>query len=144
MPIRVKKPSSQLDFSRAMTDISFLLIVFFLISALFVADKGIFLRLPEPEAPPRVLKPNEVINISIDGPGLYVIDGEEVPTAGLREKISGRVKWLLDPVAVVSVADGVRYQEVLSVLEEAQFAGCSGFSIKSTRNRPFGVKIEGE
>ena len=142
--INLKRSPSQTDFSGAMTDISFLLIVFFLISAVFVADKGIFLKLPERDTPPKVLKPNEVIKIAILDPGAYTVDGEEIRFVNLRQILATRVKGLLDPIAVLTVADGIRYQEVLSVLEEARYAGCSGFSVKSTHNNPLGVKIEGE
>ena len=141
--IKLKKTASRLDFSGAMTDISFLLIVFFLISAVFVADKGVFLRLPDRDTPPKVLKPDEVIRISIIEPGIYTVNEQIIEPADLKLVIAERARFLLDPIAVITVAQGIKYQEVLTVLEESQKAGCSAFSVKSVENRPVGVKIEG-
>lgn len=142
--IRVRRTPSRLDYSGAMTDISFLLIVFFLISSVFVADKGVFLKLPKPETPPRVLKPDEVISISIENPGIYRVDGMSAAALDLRELIAEKARMLLDPIAVLTAGDGITYQEVLSVLEEARYAGCTGFSVQSTQNQPLGVKLEVE
>ena len=127
-----------------MTDISFLLIIFFIISAVFMADQGILLVLPDRESEPRTVKPDEVIRMSITAPAVYSIDGTEILPAGLRSVLSEKVLALADPIMVLTVSDGVSYQEVLDVLEEAHFAGCSGFSVQTDRKKPFGVNIETE
>ena len=142
--ISIATPAPKRDFSGAMTDISFLLIIFFIISAVFMADQGILLVLPDRESEPRTVKPDEVIRMSITAPAVYSIDGTEILPAGLRSVLSEKVLALADPIMVLTVSDGVSYQEVLDVLEEAHFAGCSGFSVQTDRKKPFGVNIETE
>ena len=136
--------SSKHDLSGAMTDISFLLIIFFIINAVFMNDRGILLKLPDPDVPPRVLKPEEVIRVAIREPGVYIVDEQEVQATGLRSALSQKVSTFDEPIMVLTVGRNVTYQEVLTVLEEARYAGCTGFSIKTDLEHPLGLKIDSE
>ena len=137
-------PSSKRDLSGAMTDISFLLIIFFIISAVFMTDRGILLKLPDPELPPKILTPEEVIRVEITAPGVYMVDDRMTLPAVLRSVLAGKASLLDEPIAVLTVGGDIPYQEVLSVLEEAKFAGCTGFSISTDLEYPLGLKIDPE
>jgi biopolymer transport protein ExbD len=139
--ISIKNTSSISDFSGAMTDISFLLIIFFIISAVFITDQGIFLKLPDPDAPPRTLSREEVVSILITEPGVYTLDGATTSAMDLRSMLEGKVGLFDEPIVVLTVASEINYQEVLSVLEEARYAGYSGFSIQTDLEMPLGLEI---
>jgi biopolymer transport protein ExbD len=142
--INIKHESPVRDFSGAMTDISFLLIIFFIISAVFITDRGILLQLPDPAAQPRTLTREEVVSISIAEPGHYTIDGAEVAAPDLRTILSQKITMFDEPIVVLSVGAEVKYQEVLSVLEEARYSGYSGYSIQTEIADPLGLRIEAE
>jgi biopolymer transport protein ExbD len=127
-----------------MTDISFLLIIFFIVSAVFVTDQGIFLKLPDPGAAPRTLTRDEVVSIEITSPGSYIIDGQEAGAAEVRGILQQKIGLFEEPIVVLNVASGIKYQEVLSVLEEARYAGYSGFSVKTDEENPLGLRIDAE
>lgn len=129
------------DFSGAMTDISFLLIIFFIISAVFITDRGIFLKLPDQDAPPRTLSREEVVRILITEPGMYTVDDITAQAADLRMMLERKVGLFDEPIVVLTVASEINYQEVLSVLEEARYAGYSGFSIQTELEVPLGLEI---
>ena len=143
-PKSTDSPSSKRDLSGAMTDISFLLIIFFIISAVFMTDRGILLKLPDPEVPPKILTPEEVIRVGITAPGVYTVDDRVTLPAVLRSVLAGKASLLEEPIAVLTVGGDIPYQEVLSVLEEAKFAGCTGFSISTDLEYPLGLKIDPE
>ena len=140
--IRISTDSPNRDFSGAMTDISFLLIIFFIISAVFVTDQGILLKLPSPDAQPRTLTPDEVVSIVIESPGNYVVDSVGATAEEMRSILSSKIGLLEEPIVVVTVGAGIQYQEVLIVLEEARSVGYSGFSIKTELESPLGLQIE--
>ena len=140
--ISINTESPNRDFSGAMTDISFLLIIFFIITAVFVTDQGIFLKLPTPDAQPRVLTPDEVVSVVIESPGTYTVDGNDAAAGELRSALAERVGRLEEAIVVVTVGAAIQYQEVLKVLEEARSVGFSAFSIKTELESPLGLQIE--
>ena len=142
--ISIKNTSSISDFSGAMTDISFLLIIFFIISAVFITDQGIFIKLPDLDAPPRTLSRDEVVSILITEPGVYTVDGNSASGTDLRLMLEGKVDLFDEPIVVLTVASKINYQEVLSVLEEARYAGYTGFSIQTELEVPLGLEIGSE
>ena len=138
--VRGETPSK--DLSGAMTDISFLLIIFFIVSAIFVTDRGILLKLPDPETPPRTLRRDQVVTIEITEPGAYIVDGIHTSPVELRFALSQHIGSFDEPIVVLIVASGVAYQEVLGVLEEARSVGYSGFSLETDLDVPIGLQLE--
>ena len=140
--ISVRGQTPSRDFSGAMTDISFLLIIFFIVSAIFVTDRGILLKLPDPETPPRTLRRDQVVTIEITEPGAYTVDGIYTFPSELRSALSQKTGSFSEPIVVLIVASGVVYQEVLAVLEEARSVGYTGFSLETDLDAPIGLQIE--
>lgn len=144
MNIRIHRPAGDRDFSGAMTDISFLLIIFFLVTAVFMSTQGILVRLPDVDTSPRTLKPDEVVQVSITSPGAYRVGDREAGFSELKTLMSARIAILKEPILILNVSADVRYEEVLSVLEIAKEAGASSFSIKYRESDPRGLKISGD
>ena len=143
MKIRLGGSKSAKDFSGAMTDISFLLIIFFLVTAVFVTTRGIFLRLPETDSAPKRLHPEEVIIVEILSGDRYRINRDkEVPENELAAAISDGMQSVSNPVLVINAAGDVIYQDVLDVLETAKTAGVTAFSIQYSESEPRGLKLE--
>jgi biopolymer transport protein ExbD len=120
--------------STSITDISFLLTIFFIISAVFIADMGIFLSLPRGDSAPRLLAPEEAIAIRIgaaaDGGGWQVVlEKAPTPMEGLAAAVRALLPGKRSPVAVIRVDRGVPYQEVLDVVSAVKEAGVDTFSM---------------
>ncbi|MBT3271666.1 MAG: hypothetical protein HN368_00820, partial [Spirochaetales bacterium] len=97
-----------------------------------------------PGAAPRTLTRDEVVSIEITSPGSYIIDGQEAGAAEVRGILQQKIGLFEEPIVVLNVASGIKYQEVLSVLEEARYAGYSGFSVKTDEENPLGLRIDAE
>ncbi len=141
MRIRVNMPVAGRDFSGAMTDISFLLIIFFLVTSMFLSTQGILIKLPDSDSAPRRLHPNEVISIEIVSEGKYRIGETTVGKDGLALLIAFQASTLDEPILVLGVNSDIIYEEVIQVLEIAKENGASSFSIRYQKSEPRGLKI---
>ena len=141
MKIRIKKSGAGRDFSGAMTDISFLLIIFFLVTSVFLSTKGILIKLPDQETIPRRLHPNEVISVEIISEGKYRIEEKTVEKEELAPLIALHAGALMEPILVLGVSSDIIYEEVILILEIAKENGASSFSIQYQESEPRGLKI---
>jgi biopolymer transport protein ExbD len=143
MKVKIRTSRSEKDFSGAMTDISFLLIIFFLVTTVFMTTQGILLKLPSPETQPQRLHLDEIILIEILGPAEYSVNKSILTGVDeLAGQIKASLETLSDPVLVLMVAGDVVYQEVLKVLEVSKEAGVSSFSIQYKESEPRGLRLE--
>ncbi len=141
MKIRIKKSGAGRDFSGAMTDISFLLIIFFLVTSVFISTQGILIKLPDQETTPRRLHPNEVISVEIISEGNYRIEEKTVSKKELAPLIALHARALKEPILVLGVSSDIIYEEVILILEIAKENGASSFSIQYQESEPRGLKI---
>ena len=124
-----------------MTDISFLLIIFFLVTSVFLSTKGILIKLPDQETTPRRLHPNEVISVEIISEGKYRIEEKTVGKEELAPLIALHAGALMEPILVLGVSSDIIYEEVILILEIAKENGASSFSIQYQESDPRGLKI---
>ena len=118
------------NLSTSITDISFLLTIFFVIAAVFIADLGIFISLPRADSTTRVLSPDEAVAIEIRGAGPQItVERSPTPLAQLAASVRALLPSKRNPVAVVGVMEGIPYQTVLDVVEQVKLGGISTFSI---------------
>jgi len=141
MSIRLESRRPGASLSGAMTDISFLLIVFFLVSAAFVAEIGITMLLPDPDQPPSELTPDEVVQVTLQGDGSLVVDGEILDLRGASSRIAERAAKLTEPIAILTLGRGVSYQSALDLLSLCRSAGITGYSLVSEAGDPVPVDL---
>jgi len=142
MHIKIKSTDNRVEIAGTMTDISFLLIIFFIITAVFFADKGLFLKLPDKKEKPIVLTSDQVILIQIASKGIIRIDNQNIEPIAVANEIKNRLNEKPGLVVILKVAGEVNYQKVLSVIEEAKKGGATRFSIISFKNKPIPIEIE--
>jgi biopolymer transport protein ExbD len=140
MKIKTEYKKSITDFSGAMTDISFLLIIFFLIAAVFMTEFGLDLELPE--SAPDTVEKKDIIYIDITGPERYLINSEEINYESLGSVISEKLKS--SEIIIINSNPGIKYEQVLSVIETARLSGGTIFSITFENKDPVPIRITGE
>lgn len=133
MPISVQRQTGGRDFSGATTDISFLLIIFFLVSAVFVSDKGIYLRVPREPTPPRELTLDQVvlIQVSSDSPGFILNTSQSLTFDQLGPVLAGLVRARLPLAMVLQVEPQVPYDTVIKLMELGRSLGIELFSVSA-------------
>ncbi|QJR22030.1 hypothetical protein BREVNS_1280 [Brevinematales bacterium NS] len=100
------------------SDIAFLLIIFFLITASFAVKTGIPLAYPKKESLPKEVYKQEITTLHIGKNGLFLA-GKVVEKTSLADALA----LLPQRYLVVEVEKGLAYGEVVSVLSLLQDSG---------------------
>ncbi len=79
-----RKPLAMFSQS-SLTDIIFLLLIFFLLTSSFVTDHGIMVNIPQAQS--SVTMEQNQVSVSITPEGSFFVEGEQVPRAGLADAI---------------------------------------------------------
>src|SRR5690625_7219903 len=79
-----RKPLAMFSQS-SLTDIIFLLLIFFLLTSSFVTDHGIMVNIPQAQS--SVTMEQNQVSVSITNEGSFFVEGEQVPRAGLADAI---------------------------------------------------------
>lgn len=69
----------------SLTDIIFLLLIFFMLTSSFVTDHGIMVNIPQAES--SVTMESNQISVAITPEGNFYVEGDQVPRAGLSDAI---------------------------------------------------------
>ena len=102
----------------SMADIAFLLIIFFMLTAVFTSNRGLQFQYPEDDPNDPDVQPEEAIHIKIAGEGRFQVDKN--PTTSLEE-IGGYVQGKMEkspgkPVIIESNPD-VPYYVMVDVFD---------------------------
>jgi len=114
--------------SSSMSDIAFLLLVFFLVTTTISLDKGISLILPAEGNELEVNKKN-IVNILINDKGKVLLDDE--PTKIEKIKMIAQKKISANPKIIFSLLTNknTKYSDYILVLDQLKQANASKISI---------------
>ena len=106
----------------SMADISFLLLVFFMVTTVFVRYRGLPVRMPEAEKIEKLENRRIVTHIWIDGQGVIRIEEQDIGLDQVAKIMNG--KMIQDPRTIVSIkADAnAEFGLIADVLEELRKA----------------------
>ncbi len=100
----------------SMADIAFLLIVFFMLTAVYSSNFGLEYGLPKNEEPANV-QPLESMHIHIMGPGQYTIDRRPATLPQIAGYIDARLKQNPKKPVIVQTDPDVPYYVTVEVLD---------------------------
>jgi biopolymer transport protein ExbD len=90
--MRIKKKEIQSEiFTGSMADISFLLIIYFMITSAFSADRGLDFALPEDTDTPEI-KQEDSIDVHVLRGGAIEVDAKGLPLEGLLPYVLEKLK----------------------------------------------------
>ncbi|MFA5032344.1 MAG: biopolymer transporter ExbD [bacterium] len=121
MKINKPKPVNPAIPTASMADISFLLIIFFILTTGFITEKGLQIVLPEKGQEVKIKKEN-IENIFINAAGQVMIGDMEVPLPDIK----GRVENLLTAndslIFSLTVDRKCQYDKVIKVFDQLKLA----------------------
>lgn len=125
---KTRRTGTQEINSSSMSDIAFLLLVFFLVTTTISLDKGISLILPADGNEMEVNKKN-IVNILINDKGKVLMDDE--PTKIDKIKTVAQKKISSNPKIIFSVLTGknTKYSDYILVLDQLKQADATKISI---------------
>ena len=114
--------------SSSMSDIAFLLLVFFLVTTTISLDKGISLILPAEGNELEVNRKN-IVNILVNESGKVLLDDKPTKVKSIREIVKRKLAGNPNLIFSVQTHPRTKYQDYLNVLDQLKEANASKISI---------------
>ena len=111
-----------------MLDIVFIMLIFFIVTATFVNERGLDVTRPDSDEPP----PNQhnvTILISIAESGTVSMDGRDVDFRAVRANVERLIAENPDSSVVVQADPRSESKLLVGVMDQARLAGAAGVSI---------------
>jgi biopolymer transport protein ExbD len=105
-------------FTGTMADVSFLLVIFFMITAAFSVSKGIDFSFDEPPPDEQRLEAWEAIDILVQADGSMLVDGESLGTDQLLPYVWSKLKQDSEKPVILRGEAQAKYGAVIHVLDE--------------------------
>jgi biopolymer transport protein ExbD len=126
MNLGKKKIESEI-FTGSMADISFLLIIFFMITSAFSATRGLDFALPEDSTTPPEIKQEDSIDVyvmpgPVDGPSNLQVDGNQMALEGLLPYIAEKLKQNPEKPVILRTDPAANYGNMIAVFDELRQA----------------------
>ena len=115
--------------SGSLNDLSFLLIVFFIVIAGFNVNKGFLLNLPEKEKP-RVVNSQDLMTCNLGSDGTVSIKGEVVSMEILEGKIASMKQSFPNMTFLLLIDPDCPYQHVIDMIHSVRVCGVENFSFR--------------
>jgi len=128
------KVSSEFN-TASMSDINFLLLIFFLVSTMFAVEKGLPMALPGQQSKSVKLKRDNVLTIQAFANGSVVIRGTgPVSVRDLKGIIEN--KLLANPklVVVIETHPDAEYSVMIDILDELRLAKAERISLRTMKS----------
>ncbi len=105
------------DFQLAsLTDIIFLLLIFFVLTSSIVSPNALNIMLPNSDSQTQAV---QTVSISIDKDMKYYLDGEEIDPTWLETMLPSKLAGQEDPTVVLSADKSVPVEHVVNVMNVA-------------------------
>ena len=119
--------------SSSMSDIAFLLLVFFLVTTTISLDKGISLILPA-EGNEMEVNKNNIVNVLINDQGGVMFDDKPTPIKDIKRKSIDRINKNEKIIFSVLTTKRTKYKYYIEVLDQLKQAGATKISIANPPN----------
>jgi biopolymer transport protein ExbD len=115
----------------SLSDIAFLLLIFFMVSTVFAIEEGLLLQLPSQEGVVKKIARKNIMRISAYPDGNVTIDDEPVSLDQIRPRVE-QAKIENDKIIiVVETHPEARYGLMIDVLDELKLAEATRISLKA-------------
>ena len=119
--------------SSSMSDIAFLLLVFFLVTTTISLDKGISLILPA-EGNEMEVNKNNIVNVLINDQGRVMFDDKPTAMKDIKRKSIDRINKNEKIIFSVLTTKRTKYKYYIEVLDQLKQAGATKISIANPNN----------
>ena len=122
---RLEESHNNIDLS-PLLDVVFILLIFFIVTSVFVKETGVEVEKPQAVSAQRL--ENTVIMLAITRKGDVVYDNTSIGVAGVRNTIE-QLLQVRDRAVVIQADKQVMTELLVEVIDEAKLAGASSVNI---------------
>ena len=120
--MKIKKKDIQSEiFTGSMADISFLLIIYFMITSAFSATRGLDFSLPEDTQTPEI-KQEDSIDVHVLAGGAIEVDGNGIALEGLLPYVAEKLKQNDEKPVILRTDPEATYGDMIRVFDELRQA----------------------
>jgi biopolymer transport protein ExbD len=122
------------EFSAAsMSDIAFLLLIFFLVTTIFALEMGIPLILPGKTSSNVKVKRDNILVVKAHANGAISINDEQIPLSNLRPRIERELGLNEKLIVVIETHPDAEYGLMIDILDELKLANARRISLKTMK-----------
>lgn len=126
--LRREKNDLQFD-TTAVADLSFNLLIFFIVTASFMLRQGIFLSLPSPGSASIKVEQKQLVDIYPEAGG-FTVDGGKKTRSELMTLLKSRKESVKDIIAVIHMKPDLKYDRLVDSLSLVKESGIVKISLK--------------
>lgn len=127
----------------SMADIAFLLIVFFMLTAVFTSTQGLQFQFPKDDPTSLDVQPEEAIHIKITGEGQFIVDKTPMTLEQLGGYVQSKMEQNPEKPVIIQTLPDVPYYVMIDVFDLLKQLEVKNISIPTEseieRWRAFGV-----
>jgi len=122
---RVAQQTQSIDLS-PLLDVVFILLIFFIVTTVFVKETGVEVKKPQAMSAADLEKKSILIAITKDGSVMYA--GQDIGIAGVRPTVSQLLAQQAMPV-ILQVDQDVITKTLVAVMDQAKLAGATSVNL---------------
>ncbi len=130
-----KKRKIDIAESGALSDLAFLLIIFFIVIAVFNENNSFILSLPQKNST-RIVNSEDILKFTLEENGSIYFSDQVISLVFLDEIISENLKVHPNLTVLLKIDPDVRYQMVVSLIEVVRKLEVDNFSFSMTEGEP--------
>ena len=121
MKIKKKEIESEI-FTGSMADISFLLIIYFMITSAFSATRGLDFALPDENQDTPEIKQEDSVDVYVMPGGQIQVDGKPIALEGLLPYVADKLKQNPEKPVILRTDPQATYGDMITVFDELRQA----------------------
>ncbi len=114
----------------SMSDIAFLLIIFFMVASVFIIKDGLHLVLPDKKRKPVLMASRDVIRITVFDKGRILYNDKQADVQVLEERLIEASRDNKKIFVLLEISRRVKYSDAIMVIDIIKFSGIKRLSIK--------------
>lgn len=118
--------------SGSLNDLSFLLIIFFIVIAGFNVNKGFLLNLPSKDKP-IIVNTQDIVKCSLSADGSLMMDGSVQELSQIENTVSEKLKTWPNMTFLLTIDPETPYQNVVDVISVIRKLKVENFSFRMNR-----------
>ncbi len=116
MDMKKKSIESEI-FTGSMADISFLLIIYFMVTSVFSATRGLDFMLPEESTQQQEIKQEDSVDVHVQPNGVVQVDGNQMPLERILPYIGDKLKQNPDKPVILRTDPEATYNDMIQVFD---------------------------
>lgn len=113
-----------------MSDVAFLLLIFFLVTTIFNVEKGLDLVLPNANTSPKRINKKNILEIKVAASGRVTLDGQEAQVNTIEEIVRRRILENEKTICVLETHPRAFYGIMVDILDELKMAEAGKITLR--------------